>query len=620
MADAESTVALSIGSQRISMAVFDPAKSGGLILKSYGSQSILADPSQEMMRLPQITLAVKELATALKVQKEKVRYSMSGQSVFTRFMKLPALQEDNIEELVKFEAQQHVPFPIEEVIWDWAMLDSTGPEKEVALVAIKRDALTEINATVAEAGIGTREVDAAPMALYNAFRYNYPEEDAPILLMDVGAKATNLVYIEGTRLFTRSIAVGAASVTTAIAKEYNISFAEAESQKITNGVVSLGGRHTNQLDEATAQLATVIRNSLNRLPAEVARTNSYYRSQQEGNMPTKVFLAGGGADLPYLPDFLEEKLRVPIELFNPLQRISIGKAIDVERLGKEAHMVGELVGLALRGVDQTPIRIDLVPDVVASQRATAERKPFLIAAAVIVMAGFAAWAMNKSVLAAEAEGMAEKLGAKKIELAEPGGKIDQQSGRQSDLQDLADAYAGQQESRVKWIKVLGKVKDYFNDQDVWITDFEAMGLYKAGDDKSGEARAGQNFAKAPYGTSVLQDLKDSGAPAPSTRGSRRKKEPAILKPPQESINVIRLTGFWKGEEPTAVSKIVGKIRDDQGKEDAVFVLKKNPADPNSKNLADEEILPLLNSSITDKNKLAEQFVMILPLKNPISIK
>ncbi|MDP6209457.1 MAG: type IV pilus assembly protein PilM, partial [Roseibacillus sp.] len=465
------------------MAVFDPAKSGGLILKSYGSQSILADPSQEMMRLPQITLAVKELATALKVQKEKVRYSMSGQSVFTRFMKLPALQEDNIEELVKFEAQQHVPFPIEEVIWDWAMLDSTGPEKEVALVAIKRDALTEINATVAEAGIGTREVDAAPMALYNAFRYNYPEEDAPILLMDVGAKATNLVYIEGTRLFTRSIAVGAASVTTAIAKEYNISFAEAESQKITNGVVSLGGRHTNQLDEATAQLATVIRNSLNRLPAEVARTNSYYRSQQEGNMPTKVFLAGGGADLPYLPDFLEEKLRVPIELFNPLQRISIGKAIDVERLGKEAHMVGELVGLALRGVDQTPIRIDLVPDVVASQRATAERKPFLIAAAVIVMAGFAAWAMNKSVLAAEAEGMAEKLGAKKIELAEPGGKIDQQSGRQSDLQDLADAYAGQQESRVKWIKVLGKVKDYFNDQDVWITDFEAMGLYKAGDDK-----------------------------------------------------------------------------------------------------------------------------------------
>ena len=83
--------------------------------------------------------------------------------------------------------------------------------------------------------------------------------------------------------------------------------------------------------------------------------------------------------------------------------------------------------------------------------------------------------------------------------------------------------------------------------------------------------------------------------------------------------MIRLTGFWKSE-PTAVSKIVSKIRADQDKDDAVFVLKKNPADPRSANLADEEILPLLNSSITDENKLAEQFVMILPLKNPISIK
>ncbi len=91
------------------MAVFDPSKSGGLILKSYGSQGILADPSQEMMRLPQITLAVKELATALKVQKEKVRYSMSGQSVFTRFMKLPALQETGWSlklQLISFAAYQ----------------------------------------------------------------------------------------------------------------------------------------------------------------------------------------------------------------------------------------------------------------------------------------------------------------------------------------------------------------------------------------------------------------------------------------------------------------------------------------------------------------------------------
>ncbi len=619
MADAESTVALSIGSQRISMAVFDPSKSGGLILKSYGSQTILADPSQDLTRLPQITLAVKELAAALKVRGEKVRYSMSGQSVFTRFMKLPPLDEDNVEELVKFEAQQHVPFPIEEVVWDWARMESSSPEKEVVLVAIKRDALTEINETVAQAGIGTREVDAAPMALYNAFQYNYPNEDSPVLLMDVGAKATNLVYVEGSKLFTRSIAVGSSSVTTAIAKEYNISFAEAENQKVSNGIVSLGSGHTSQLDEASAQLATVIRNSLNRLPAEVARTNSYYRSQQEGSMPTKVYLAGGGANLSYLPEFLEEKLRMPIEIFNPLQRVTVGKSIDVEGLSREAHMIGELVGLALRGVGRAPVSIDLVPDAVATERATAQRKPILIASAVIAMTAMGFWAANKSVLATDAVAEEKAMAQTQAKFAGPGGKIDRETKRQKALADLAEAYADQQAARVRWIGVLTEVQSYFNDQDVWITDFEPMGLYKTSDPKSGEARVKQGFSKAAYGESSLDNLKSnsSAAATPSRRG--KKKGPVAPEPPQEAINVIRVTGFWKSDAQ-AVTKIVDRIRAKQGEDGALFSFKQNPADSSSADLADGDILPVLNNTITDPNKLAEQFVMILPLKNPIQIK
>ena len=109
MAEPESTVALNIGSQQISMAVFDPAKNGGLILKRYESTSILADPAAEMARLPQIKLAISELAQRMKVEKAKVRYSISGQSVFTRFVKLPPIEEENIDQLVAFEAQQPSP-------------------------------------------------------------------------------------------------------------------------------------------------------------------------------------------------------------------------------------------------------------------------------------------------------------------------------------------------------------------------------------------------------------------------------------------------------------------------------------------------------------------------------
>ena len=602
------------------MAVFDPAKDGGLILKSYGSTSILADPAQEMVRLSQITLAVKELATGLKTLKEKVRYSMSGQSVFTRFVKLPPLNEDNIDELVKFEAQQHVPFPIDEVVWDWQLLDSSGPEKEVALVAIKGEALTEINETVSEAGLGTKEVDAAPMALYNAFRYNYPDVQESVLLMDIGAKATNLVYIEGNRLFTRSIAVGAASITTAIAKEYNVSFAEAETQKVTNGVVSLGGSHTDQLDEASAQLATVIRNALNRLPAEVARTNNYYRSQHEGNAPTKIYLAGGGANLPYLPEFLEEKLRIPIELFNPLKKVSVSKAIDVEQLGMEAHMIGELVGLALRGIGEAPINIDLVPDVVASERATAQRKPFLMAAAVILLAGLGVWAMHKSSLAATALDERTEMEKEKKTLLNPANKIDVLTKNQARLKEVGDAYADAQEMRTKWVEVLNKVKDYFNDQDVWITDFEPVGLYQVGVFSSAKPRIKENFPSVTYGTSVLEQFKRGGvAPTTGAASRRRRTTPAASgpAPPADAINAIRITGFWK-EAPRAVHEIVAKIREDQDAADAVFTLKK--PGPKGADFTDKEIFPVFKSNIGDPNELAEQFVMILPLKTPISIK
>ena len=97
MAEAQATVALNIGSQRISMGVFEPSKSGGLILKKYESTSILADPAAEMARLPQIRVAIAELAEKLKIGKTKLRYAISGQSVFTRFIKLPPIEDDNIQ-------------------------------------------------------------------------------------------------------------------------------------------------------------------------------------------------------------------------------------------------------------------------------------------------------------------------------------------------------------------------------------------------------------------------------------------------------------------------------------------------------------------------------------------
>lgn len=486
------------------MGIFAPTKKG-LILKSYAATSILADPATEAARIPQVQLAIKELAKALKVGNQKAAYALSGQSVFVRFVKLPPLETENMGELVKFEAQQNVPFPIDEVVWDWAKLETGGIETEVVLVAIKADSLNDLNSVVAETGLGTLLVDCAPTALYNAFRYNYPGLEESILLLDIGAKTSNLIYADGKKFFTRSVAIGGANLTSAIAKDYSVSFAEAENSKLTSGLVTLGGGHAGQLDEATAAMGTVIRNALTRLTAEIQRTNTLFRSQQGGNAPQKVLLAGGSANLPYLREFLEEKLSLPVETFNPLQRISVGKGVDVDTLGREAHQLGEIVGLGLHAAEMAEVSIDLVPDAVQAQRDITRRKPALIAASSLFLVGLAAWAGFKSKSVADANSHLKVLEAEESKIQAPAAKIDRLLKAEKETVALIEAYAAAEKGRLSFVEAWNEVSKAFISENVWLTSFE----YRTGFTLEGEGGSNpvidESFATTTYGTSALMD-------------------------------------------------------------------------------------------------------------------
>ncbi len=564
MADAQATVALNIGSQRITMGAFEPSKNGGLILKKYDSSSILADPAAEMARLPQIRVAISELAEKLKVGKTKLRYAISGQSVFTRFIKLPPIEDDNIEQLVTFEAQQHVPFPIDEVIWDWQMLEGGTGEKEVALVAIKGDALNDMNDVVLGAGLGTAEVDASPMALYNALRYNYPDLEDTTLLIDIGAKTCNLIYLEGSRMFTRSVAVGGASITAAIAKEYGVSFSEAETQKCSNGMVALDTSHTSELDEPTAALATSIRNALGKLPAEIARTTNYFRSQHGGKAPKRVLLAGGGSNLPYLPDFFQEKLRVPVEFFNPLKRVSVGKGVDVDQVAAEAHQLGELVGLALRGIGKASLEIDLVPDVVSRERDTARRKPVLIGAALILLSGLGAWAGFNAMQNSSIEKEKEELQVKHDGLAKFATPLKKLAKKELNLDALSAQLVNAQDARVLWVDIWDDLARHFKSDTVWLVDFDPVADYQLGGGEEGVVTGSaqsvivSDFAQTEYGVSSLAKIT---APTPPAPKKKTKKKTKTVAPAKLMINAVRVKGFWR-DDYNEVYKLIDRLRAD----------------------------------------------------------
>ena len=590
MADTQSIIALNIGSQRISMGVFTTAKNN-LVLKSYRATSILADPATEAARIPQVQLAIKELAKSLKLGSQKAAYTLAGQSVFIRFVKLPPLEDEGMDELVKFEAQQNVPFPIDEVVWDWEKLETGGIDTEVILVAIKSESLNDLNAVVSEAGLGTRLVDSAPTALYNALRYNYPDLQESTLLIDVGAKTSNLIYAEGCKFFTRSVAIGGAVLTSAIAKEYKVSFAEAENSKLTSGLVTLGGGHAAQLDEPAAALGAIIRNSLTRLTAEIQRTNTLFRSQHGGSAPARVMLAGGSANLPYLKEFLEEKLNLPVEFFNPLQRVSAGKGVDVDVLASEAHTLGELVGLGVRAAEKAAVSIDLVPEAVQAQRDITRRKPALIAAAALFLAGLGAWAFFKQTSIAAANKHLKGIESEAVELQAPAAKIKTVLRKELESKQLIDSYAAAENGRLSLVNLLNDISSHFASDQVWLTELEPRSGYNPTGDERSKGIIDESFTSLVNGKSPMK--KDAAdADCVLIKGLYRKDQQdvyALLKKLRKSGH-LKFTWTGGGRRPKEI------------------------------NLTDDQIMKIEAAIDDGEGKYAAPFEMLIPLKTPISVK
>ncbi len=475
MADSKNLVVLNLGSQRVGGAVFGQAANGELTLKKYDFAEMVGDPSVDATRMPQLKVAIAELAEKLKIKGSSAWYGVAGHSVFTRFVKLPPVSGDKVDQIVEFEARQNVPFPINEVSWDYEFVspDEVG-EREVVLVAMKSDALNELNEQVAGAGIKTAGVDLAPMAIYNSFRYSYPEVDETVVIIDLGARSTNLIFVENGRMFTRNILVGGAAVTNAIAKEFGLGFGDAEQQKVSQGFIALGGTIEDHADAGIAALSKVVRNSMTRLHGEVLRTINYYRAQQGGSAPQRIFLCGGGARLGFAAEFFQEKFKVPVEIFNPLRGVQVDRGVNAEAAGHDSPSMGELVGLALRAKGSCPVEVELVPDAVASARDSAKRAPALI------MAGLCLWGLlgaSLTYVKKADEAVKAKMGeleSKQRKLSEFASAIAELNVKLGDLKGESAQLEEAINDRSYWVRMLAELNNKFENDFIWLTLVEPL--------------------------------------------------------------------------------------------------------------------------------------------------
>ena len=471
MAIATRILSLNLGSHTIGLAEFQTQANGGLVLNGYQLREIITDPANESGRNEQLTAVLREMLAALGSKGGAVNYAIAAQSVFARFVKLPAVEEEKIERIIAFEAQQNVPFPIDEVVWDYQLVGGGADEQiQVVLVAIKEDLLEGINAAVEAAGLHTAIVGVATMGLYNAFRYNYADLAGCSLLVDIGARTTNLLFIEPGKIFSRSVAIGGASISSAIAKEFGEPFAAAESRKKRDGFVSLGGAYAEPEDPEVARVSKIMRGTMTRLHAEMMRSISHYRAQQQGNMPERIYLCGGSASTPYMREFFQEKLQVPVEFFNPLRNVAVSGAVDAAEVARSAHLLGELTGLALRSATTCPMELNLRPQSVVRRQEMERRRPYFVLAAACFILGLLAWSAWFWRAAQVEDHATAKLQEKVDEMRRVETQMTQVRNDMKALDNQSSPLVAAINDRSFWPQIIEDLNARLPKEDIWITE------------------------------------------------------------------------------------------------------------------------------------------------------
>jgi type IV pilus assembly protein PilM len=380
MLKSKSFLAIDFGAGSLKLAEFEVNEAGGLRLKQYGFRSLGAEGAQESSREAAILKALPELLAEKGMKSKVVNVCAPGFHVFSKFVKLPPVDAGKVTQIIQYEAQQNVPFPLEEVVWDYQILGSTpGGELEVLLVAIKADIVEGLFRMTEAAGLHLQLADVSPAALCNSFRYNYGDLEDCTMLLDIGAKTSNLLFFEKGKVFSRSINLGANSITQDFANESKKKFDVAEKIKIDEGFVSLGGAYEEPENQDQAAISKIARQFMTRLHIQVNQTMQFYRGQQGGSAPARLFLSGGASIMPYTAQFFAEKLNVPVEYFNPLRNVQIDPAINLEDLARVAHSMGEVVGLGLRNLAHCPVELNLMPESTLKWQSFNQKKPYLIA-------------------------------------------------------------------------------------------------------------------------------------------------------------------------------------------------------------------------------------------------
>src|SRR3954454_21807522 len=306
-----------------------------------------------------------------------VGIGVAGQSSFTRFIKLPPVEPRKIPEIVRFEAIQQIPFPLDDVEWSYQLFQNPeSPDVEVGIFAMRKELVNQHIKYFTDIDLNVTVVQMTPLAVYNARQHDGRFDQGTTMVIDLGAENTDLLIADNETIWMRSIPIGGNNFTETLVKAFKLNFAKAEDLK-RNAATSKYAR----------QIFRAMRPIFADLVAEIQRSIGFYSSVHRDSRIKKVLSLGGTFKLPGLQKYLQQNLSMEVERLDNLAAGAPSDAKLVPTFNENLLSVVSAYGLALQAIGDTKITSSLLPQTIRRERMWQDKTKWFGAAAALFVIG-----------------------------------------------------------------------------------------------------------------------------------------------------------------------------------------------------------------------------------------
>ncbi len=343
-----------------------------------------------------IALSLRQFVSRNEIGKDDIIIiSVPSQNSFARFVSLPPVEKKRIPEIIKFEATQQIPFDINDVQWDWQLIDESGGAKamKVGLFAVKNEVVDSALEHFSRENLQASYVQMSPMALYNYMQYDRPDlvksDSEAVVALNIGAENTDLVVCTKSTVWQRCIPMGGNSFTRAIAETFKLSFEKAEKLKRTAAM----SKYARQILQAMKPVFTD-------MAAEIQRSLGFYGSSNPNVKLTKILAMGGGTKMRGLLSYLQQTLGITIEVPDSFKNLAISSEVSAAKFHENVCDFDVVYGLAIQPLGLGKIECNLLPRSVMRSMAWAGKAVYFSAAAfmllIVAILGFVRTNLDKA--------------------------------------------------------------------------------------------------------------------------------------------------------------------------------------------------------------------------------